>query len=210
MVWLARPEWDDRRPVSGPHTPNQVSQGGVLRTWIIPPALQLGFVCVLADPCHPEYLSPEVIQNCATRVPIMAQQKGLWLVTMRAWGQTLSFQSILRILHLWDLWLGWLTCLGSGIAVTLVSAAMLPFSPLGSWECYCPHCSDRHTEAQQGVHAWCQTMRKHVVELGWEPRLDRLKILELAIAMQGLWAEGYPHPQPFIPWDSSDLVHLKS
>ena len=42
------------------------------------------------------------------------------------------------------------------------------------------------TEAQHGEHAWCHKPRKQVVELGWKPRTDRLKILDLAFATQGL------------------------
>lgn len=77
--WAARPEGDDRKPVSGPHAPNQVSQSGVPEKQDHPPApaSQLGVVCVWADPCHPEDPRPEVFQTCATGVPAVAQQKGI-------------------------------------------------------------------------------------------------------------------------------------
>ena len=55
--------------------------------------------------------------------------------------------------------------------------------PLGDWVCYCPHCADRDTEAQQGEHAWCHPVRKKVPEIWWEPRPDSLYSLGLAIAM---------------------------
>ena len=62
---------------------------------------------------------------------------------------------------------------------------MFSRNPLGVCECYCPHCADRDTEAKHGEPAWCHKTRKQVVELGWEPRPDRLNIVDLAIAMQG-------------------------
>ena len=48
---------------------------GYLRIRIIPPTSQLGFVCVWADPWHPEDPSPEVFKNCAIEFPVIHHQK---------------------------------------------------------------------------------------------------------------------------------------
>ena len=54
------------------------------------------------------------------RVPVPAQQKRIWLGTMRLWVQSLALLSGLRIGRCHELWCRLQTRLGSGIAVALV------------------------------------------------------------------------------------------
>ena len=53
-------------------------------------------------------------------VPVMAQRKQIWLVSMKTWVRSLASLSGLRIWRCLELWCRLQTWLGSGVAVALV------------------------------------------------------------------------------------------
>ena len=75
-----------------------------------------------------------VHKNCLQRVPIVAQRKWIWLVTMRFHVRSLASLSGLRIRCCWELWCRSKTRLGSCIAVALCRPAAVASIWLLAWE----------------------------------------------------------------------------
>ena len=63
-----------------------------------------------------------VLRSYILGVPVMAQWKRIWLVSMRTQVQSLNSLSGLRIQHCLELWCRWQMQLGSGVAVAVAQA----------------------------------------------------------------------------------------
>ena len=74
------------------------------------------------------------IQRSYSGVPIVAQQKQIWLASMRTWVWSLASLSGLRIQHCRELWCRWKTQLWSEVLwLWCRPAAVAPIQPL-AWE----------------------------------------------------------------------------
>ena len=82
----------------------------------------------------PWHLHPGPLFNkLRPRVPVVAQGKWTWLVTMRLWVRSLASLSGLRTQCCHELWCSSQTQLRSGMAVAVTMGAVAPFWPL-AWE----------------------------------------------------------------------------
>ena len=86
----------------------------------------------------------------ASGVPVVAQQKWIWLVSMRMWVQSLASLSGLKSRHCHELWCRFQMWLGSCVAVAMVQAtAVATINPPSLETSICHRCGPENTKKKK-------------------------------------------------------------